>query len=90
MLKLARHPHIRALAALTEINGHSAYISPNAQHHRDVADGRKGGVNADSVKMVGLKSGEVVVTGGVRSSLTGCRCACQGDRADRHRRPKGD
>ncbi len=62
-------PHISVpLAALTEINGHSAvYIADRTSSTVTARPVETGGVNAESVKVVsGLKSGEVVVTGGVQ------------------------
>jgi multidrug efflux system membrane fusion protein len=56
------------LAALTEINGRSAvYIADRTSSTVTSRPVETGGVNAESVKVVsGLKSGEVVVTGGVQ------------------------
>ena len=62
-------PHISVpLTALTEINGDSAvYIADRTASTVTSRPVETGGVNADSVKIVsGLKSGEVVVTGGVQ------------------------
>ena len=56
------------LAALTQIDGRSAvYIANRASSTVTPRPVETGGVNAESVKIVsGLKSGEVVVTGGVQ------------------------
>ena len=62
-------PHVSVpLAALTEINGHSAvYIADRAASTVTSRAVETGGVDAESVKIVsGLRSGEVVVTGGVQ------------------------
>ena len=70
MLKLRPGtPHISVpLAALTKINGQSAvYIADRTSSSVASRRVETGGVNAESVKVVsGLKSGEVVVTGGVQ------------------------
>lgn len=70
MLKLrAGAPHISVpLAALTQINGRSAvYIADRNSSTVTSRQVETGGVNAESVKVVsGLKSGEVVVTGGIQ------------------------
>lgn len=56
------------LAALTQIDGHSAvYVADRTASVVNARPVETGGVNADSVKIVsGLKTGEVVVTGGVQ------------------------
>jgi multidrug efflux system membrane fusion protein len=70
MLKLRPGaPHIAVpLAALTQINGHSAvYVADRASSVVTSRPVETGGVNAESVKVIsGLKTGDVVVTGGVQ------------------------
>jgi RND family efflux transporter MFP subunit len=62
-------PHISLpLAALTQVNGHSAvYVADRASQVVSSRQVEVGGVSADSVKIVsGLNAGDVVVTGGVQ------------------------
>lgn len=70
MLKLrpgASHISV-PLAALTQVDGHSAvYVADRTASVVNARPVETGGVTADSVKIVsGLKTGEVVVTGGVQ------------------------
>jgi multidrug efflux system membrane fusion protein len=62
-------PHISLpLAALTQVGGHSAvYVADRASQVVNARAVEVGGVSADSVNIIsGLKSGDVVVTGGVQ------------------------